>query len=216
MKGGERVEIIVFILVVIFALVSAGDRKKKAAKQAQNRANPDATAAEKTVASGRSARQMSMAERQARMAELRQKRAERMAQSAAKASESVMPDNARASFESSLNELKELLEVKLQPAPTEGDSLLADDDCHGGSMPHAHAEGDSALEDEDCIGGSMEHTHTEGVSRSEQARRMTAVDDERADDVLPEHIDAQALRRAVVMAEVLGRPKALKGRQYTA
>ena len=216
MKGGERVEIIVFILVVIFALVSAGDRKKKAAKQAQNRANPG-EAAGKAVAPGRSAAQMSMAERQERLAELKQKRAERASQKAARVAETpVMPSNARASFESSLNELKELLEVAVQPDPTEGDSLLADEDCRGGSMPHAHAEGVSALKDEDCAGGSMEHTHTEGISRREQASRMAAIDDERADDVLPERIDAQALRRAVVMAEVLGRPKALKGRQYTA
>ena len=94
-------EIIVFILVVIFALVSAGDRKKKAAKQAQNRANPG-EAAGKAVAPGRSAAQMSMAERQERLAELKQKRAERASQKAARPSgSSERPMSAKASRTSS-------------------------------------------------------------------------------------------------------------------
>ena len=75
------------------------------------------------------------------------------------------------------------------------------------------AEGNPMLDDDDCHGGSMAHTHTEGVSRTEQARRMAAIDESRTADVLPERIDAQALRRAVVMAEVLGKPKAMQGRR---
>ena len=94
--------------------------------------------------------------------------------------------------------------------------MLDDADCHGGSMEHTHAEGRSALEDEDCMGGSMGHTHTEGVSRAAQSRRMAAIDraaTARTDDALmPDAIDARALRRAVVMAEVLGKPRALSRR----
>ena len=108
--------------------------------------------------------------------------------------------------------LKNLRFVPLA-VPAEGNPMLDDDDCHGGSMAHTHAEGASSLEDEDCVGGSMAHTHTEGVSRTEQARRMAAIDESRTADVLPERIDAQALRRAVVMAEVLGRPRALQRRR---
>jgi hypothetical protein len=60
----------------------------------------------------------------------------------------------------------------------------------------------------------MEHTHTEGVSRSEQTRKMAAIDDaQRHGDALPQVIDAQALRRAVVMAEILGRPRAMRARR---
>jgi len=77
-------------------------------------------------------------------------------------------------------------------------------------MPHTHDEGHSTLVDEDCAGGSMEHTHTEGVSRATHARRMAAIDADHDGDVLPETIDAATLRRAVVMAEVLGKPRALK------
>lgn len=93
----------------------------------------------------------------------------------------------------------------------QGASMLEDAECAGGSMAHTHEEGHSHLEDEDCGGGSMAHTHTEGVSRADHARRMAAIDAAAAnDDMLPQTIDARALRRAVVMAEVLGRPRALK------
>ena len=83
-------------------------------------------------------------------------------------------------------------------------------------MEHAHAEGHSALKDADCVGGSMAHTHTEGVSRAAHARRMAAMDAGQDGDMLPETIDARALRRAVVMAEVLGRPKALNNPRRSA
>lgn len=215
-KGGVPVEIIAVILVVIFALVSAGDRKKKAAKRAGQQSVTPGTAARVNTANQRPVSQMGMAERQARMAELKQKQAERAAQKAAGA-EPVRPDSARASFESSLNDLKELLEVALQPAPGEGESMMADADCAGGSMPHDHAEGGSALEDEECAGGSMEHHHTQGVSRAAQNRRLSELDSRReaeeADRLVPTAIDAAAMRRAVVMAEVLGKPKALQGRR---
>ena len=92
----------------------------------------------------------------------------------------------------------------------QGASMLEDADCAGGSMEHTHTEGHSALEDEDCFGGSMEHTHSEGVSRVAQARHMAAIDAKHDEDVLPETFDARALRRAVVMAEVLGKPRALR------
>ena len=215
-KGGVPVEIIAVILVVIFALVSAGDRKKKAAKRAGQQSVTPGTAARVNTANQRPVSQMGMAERQARMAELKQKQAERAAQKAAGA-EPVRPGNARASFESSLNDLKELLEVALQPAQGEGESMMADADCAGGSMPHDHAEGGSALEDEECAGGSMAHHHTQGVSREAQNRRLSELDSRReaeeADRLVPTAIDAAAMRRAVVMAEVLGKPKALQGRR---
>ena len=157
---------------------------------------------------------MSISERQARMAELKQKQAERAAQKAARAAGPVTPGNARASFESSLNELKELLEVAAQPAYAEGDSMMADADCAGGSMPHDHAEGSSALKDAECAGGSMPHRHTQGVSRTAQSRRLSELDHdweaEGTENLVPSAFDARARRRAVVMAEVLGKPKALK------
>ena len=106
------------------------------------------------------------------------------------------------------------VETVVEAAPglpiMEGESMLLDPDCVGGSMEHTHAEGHSALVDADCVGGSMEHTHTEGVNRADHARRMAAIDAQADHDVLPDVIDARALRRAVVMAEVLGKPRALR------
>lgn len=104
----------------------------------------------------------------------------------------------------------------------EGESGLADEDCRGGSMPHTHEEGVSALLDEDCQGGSMAHSHTEGVARTSHARRMAKLDEaehdyaeqaERPIALAAADIDARSMRRAVVMAEVLGRPRALARRR---
>ncbi len=206
-------EIIGVILMIIFALVSASDKKKKAAKRAeQQRANVnEAMRAAGAVPKEKPAGQMSMAERQTRLDELKRKKAERAAQRAAVP---VMPSNAEASFASSLTELKQLLNVDGQANPGEGESMLLDEDCAGGSMPHDHAEGGSALEDAECAGGSMPHRHTQGVSRAAQSRRLDELDHRREaedeDRLVPAAIDARALRRAVVMAEVLGKPRAMR------
>ena len=117
-------------------------------------------------------------------------------------------------LESEMTEIKGEVKPQVQPVgqPTQGASMLEDAECAGGSMPHTHDEGHSSLSDEDCAGGSMAHTHTEGVSRAAHARRMAAIDagHPEGEDILPEAIDAAALRRAVVMAEVLGKPRALR------
>ena len=132
------------------------------------------------------------------------------AKDARAAAQSARAQAAAKATEARLRKLKAVA----QAAAAEGAAMLADDDCHGGSMEHTHAEGNAALADEDCAGGSMEHTHTEGVSRSEQTRKMAAIEGvQRHGDALPEVIDARALRRAVVMAEVRGRPRALRARR---
>ena len=127
-------------------------------------------------------------------------------------------DNLKAAMnkwiEGEMTEIKGEVKPQVQPVgqPAQGASMLEDAECAGGSMPHAHDEGHSSLADEDCAGGSMAHTHTEGVSRAAHARRMAAIDagHPEGEDILPEAIDAAALRRAVVMAEVLGKPRALR------
>ena len=127
-------------------------------------------------------------------------------------------DNLKAAMnkwlEGEMTEIKGEVKPQVQPVgqPAQGASMLEDVECAGGSMPHSHDEGHSSLADEDCAGGSMAHTHTEGVSRAAHARRMAAIDagHPEGEDILPEAIDAAALRRAVVMAEVLGKPRALR------
>ncbi len=194
-------EIIALILIIVFVSLS-GTKKGKRARGAAR--NPN-------LAQGLQSSKLAQAVQAARAAD---------AEKAQKAAQAAKQARAAAQAKSAAGPGKPAAEAKLKnlrfvplAVPAEGQAMLADEDCLGGSMAHAHDEGASALEDEDCFGGSMEHTHTEGVSRTEQARRMTAIDESRTVDVLPERIDARALRRAVVMAEVLGRPRALRGRQ---
>ena len=95
--------------------------------------------------------------------------------------------------------------------------LIADDDAGMRLVMRKlaeNAEGGSALEDVECAGGSMPHRHTQGVSREAQSRRLEELDHRREaedeDRLVPTAIDARALRRAVVMAEVLGKPRAMR------
>jgi len=192
------VEIIAIILFIVFMIASANDAKKKKASAAAKRRTPVQPQREAQVPPP--------------------------VQPAAPVRPVAPVSKLGARFEKVMDDLNRQLEeaqqAKRRSEPVvramkhqqaaQGEAMLADPDCHGGSMEHTHAEGHSALEDEDCYGGSMEHTHSEGVSRSAHARRMAAIDEAHDEDVLPETIDAAALRRAVVMAEVLGKPKALQ------
>lgn len=199
-------EIIALVLFVVFTLLSFNSKQKKQANRAQT--GPQAKAAAARGAS--------------------------LAQSAVRPA--VRPRREKtAGFEEALNELRRRLEedpeanggrgraataAAFTPTgeiePAEGGAMLDDDECRGGSMAHTHAEGRSGLADEECYGGSMAHDHTEGVDRTAHARRMAAMDTDREaarpQDSLAGAIDAGALRRAVVMAEVLGKPRALQAR----
>ena len=83
----------------------------------------------------------------------------------------------------------------------------------------AVAQGASMLDEEGCVGGSMEHDHDEGESRAEHARHLTEAKRREAEELLIQadtqrraQVSAQKLREAVVMAEVLGKPRALRPR----
>ena len=86
--------------------------------------------------------------------------------------------------------------VSAVPAFAQGASAGDDEGCVGGSLPHDHAEGESR----------KEHSrHTDTVKRREAAELLTQA---RAELAATERLDR--MRQAVVMAEVLGRPKALR------
>jgi len=196
------VEIIGVILFVLFFIVSAGSKNKKKDSAAQRPGTAD------------NARQQAPAANARKAQPARPARPVRPVRQA-----SAMPRNLndlKAAMsqwlEDGMTEIKGEVQTPVRPAAqsVQGASMLDDPDCAGGSMPHTHDEGHGALEDEDCAGGSMAHTHTEGVSRAAHARRMAAYDAAEAGEALPETIDAAALRRAVVMAEVLGKPKAMR------
>ena len=197
-------EIIGLILFVLFFIISASSKNKKGNSAAQRPGTAGNAKQQASAANARSARPKPSA---GKVKPVRPA--------------SAMPKNLgdlKAAMnqwlEDSMTEIKGDVKPVVQPAAqsVQGASMLEDAQCAGGSMPHTHDEGHSSLADEDCAGGSMEHTHTEGVSRAAQARRMAAIDAGHPDgeDILPEAIDAAALRRAVVMAEVLGKPRALK------
>ena len=195
-------EIIAVLLFVVFFFVSMADKKKKAGNAAQKPGMNAAVRQQTPTANARSARPKPSA---SKVKPIRPA--------------SALPknlDDLKAAMnqwlEDGMTEIKGDVKPVVQPASqsVQGASMLEDAECAGGSMPHAHDEGHSSLADEDCAGGSMEHTHTEGVSRAAHARRMAAIDAGHDEDVLPETIDARTLRRAVVMAEVLGKPRALR------
>ena len=194
-------EIIGVILFILFFIVGMGDSKKKRAQNAAKSGTPAG------------------ARRPSAATAAKPGRGSKRPQPAAPAS--AMPrsiDDVKSAmnqwFEDTMDEIRGDTQTPVQPAPraAQGASMLEDPECAGGSMPHTHDEGHSGLEDEDCAGGSMAHTHTEGVSRAAQARRMAAIDaaQQESDVILPRTIDGRALRRAVVMAEVLGKPRALR------
>lgn len=76
-------------------------------------------------------------------------------------------------------------------------------------------EGMSAFDDEGCLGGSMPHGHAEGESRAEHGRHVAAMEARDREEAVLERkgLDARAMRRAVVMAEVLDRPVSLRARR---
>ena len=96
----------------------------------------------------------------------------------------------------------------------EGASPVFADGCVGGSMPHgADAEGKSAAYADGCVGGSLPH---------DDKPRQRAALREQAPDTRPVLLDATShvqsqpkltaaeMRRAVITAEVLARPVALR------
>ena len=96
----------------------------------------------------------------------------------------------------------------------EGASPVFADGCVGGSMPHgADAEGKSAAYADGCVGGSLPH---------DDKPRQRAALREQTPDTRPVLLDATShvksqpgltaaeMRRAVITAEVLARPVALR------
>ena len=186
-------ELVIVILILVFVFANAnGKSKKQAAAKGQTQ----------PTQAGRQARQRQRPRNRFDGPELKVNYSEAVEMLREQMAEAAIP---RETAEPVAEPV-----VNMAEGARQGASMLADDECAGGSMAHTHDEGHSRLDDEDCAGGSMAHTHTEGVSRAAHARRMAAIDAYSVGDVLPETIDARALRRAVVMAEVLGKPRALR------
>ena len=79
------------------------------------------------------------------------------------------------------------------------------------------AQGIDHADEEGCVGGSMAHTHEEGESHAEHERHMKAAMRRETEESLAaqaalelSEMNIHRLRRAVVVAEILDRPKALR------
>ena len=104
------------------------------------------------------------------------------------------------------------------PAPVQSGSLRSASIIEEGlSEAPVSTQGRSLFEDHGCAGGSIPHDSHEGDSRYPGAREALAWDDESdayAGNIAHElqNMDLQGLRRAVVISEILGRPRALRRR----
>ena len=84
--------------------------------------------------------------------------------------------------------------------------------------PAESPEGFGGEDAEGCVGGSMEHTRHEGESRREHRRHMAAALRREQEDRAREearntaNVNVKRLREAVVMAEILDKPVALRRR----
>ena len=74
-------------------------------------------------------------------------------------------------------------------------------------------------DEEGCVGGSMEHTQHEGESRVEHREHLAAMQRQEQEESLAAQaaqeirdMNIHRLRRAVVVSEILGKPKALQHR----
>ena len=111
-----------------------------------------------------------------------------------------------------LDQLKELLQELIDEAPEQEQPAPA------APSPAILDEGESFLDDKDCVGGSLPHDETalhEGESGMYTEKRSAAAPETQNAPALlaGRRIDAAELRRAVVMSEILGKPKALQRRR---
>ena len=90
-----------------------------------------------------------------------------------------------------------------------------------GQASPVYVKAPSILEEDEegCVGGSMEHTHHEGESRAEHRQHLAAIQRQEQEDTLAAQaaqeirdMNIHRLRRAVVVSEILGKPKALQHR----
>ena len=148
-------------------------------------------------------------------------------EAASPAVKSVANSNAGRDF---LKELRGLLDDETdeakpaKPAPAKAQPKPAkakrNHTAEAPSKPvQAVAQGASMLDEEGCVGGSMDHGHDEGESHAEHARHLAEAKRREAEELLNQadaqrraQVSARKLREAVVMAEVLGKPRALRPR----
>ena len=215
------------VLLIIFLISSSRKKNKKRTDSApsntapgarsqvpQSVARPQAPQPDPTPVS-----RLSPAERSARIEELKGRKQARQAAAQIGKAAAGLPGSA-ARMVSVYTQLRGAMEAAFEPAPVPQTlqapaAPLGEGLSRPGSLS-ASAQGQSAFDDEGCVGGSLPHDHSEGESRSEHAQHIAAMkarDAEETAIAAPQGLaglDPRDLRRAVVISEILGKPKALK------
>ena len=179
-------EALVFILIVVFSIVLGRNENKKKAGAAKPAAKAKAAAPVKQAAS------------------------KPVRQAAARRDPAL--------FKRRLEELRKQAETRLEEASRAFDAPQA----APASAPAAQsvfAQGGSLSDEEGCVGGSMAHEHTEGESHEEHRRHVEELHRREAEETRATlaaqelaAMNVQRMRRAVVMAEILDKPVALRRR----
>ena len=213
----------IIVILLIFFLFATRSKKGNDRPASTPRGVAPGPQAQASQPAATPVARMTPEERRQRIEELkRQKQARQAAAKAGKAA-GKLPGNA-AQFVSAYTQLKQAMEAALepaapaQPAPAEPEAPFAGEGMsRPGSLAAAARQGSSLFDDDEgCVGGSLPHDHHEGEAREEHARHMAAMAAKDAEDAAfaaPRAIaalDATKLRRAVVISEILGKPKALQ------
>ena len=202
-------EIIAVILILVFLFANANDKKKKAKRKA--------------LLQGKEFLEASGAERFLREVPTAQPAAQEKPVSKQKAASAAARARVAEERREALARLRSAAQAKLrelEAVPGNGAAQAAALAVQAAVPARAQVrQGASLLDEEGCVGGSMDHDHAEGEGRAEHARHIDAVKRREAAELL-ERAEAdnraenrvRRLREAVVMAEVLNRPVALRPR----
>lgn len=190
-------EIVVFLLIIVLALISGSSKKGKAKNGASQPPKAPQSAARPQPGTLRNALERKLKE----AIQLDGAAAPTPAQQkqAAEAEESLTRAKARARRRlKSGAETETVAQSRVVPM-----------------QPTVVSQGESAYDDEGCVGGSMPHDHAEGESHAEHGRHIAAMQARDRDETALARagVDIAQLRRAVVMAEVLDRPVSLRRRR---
>ena len=175
-------EVLVFILIIVFSLVSAGKKQQKGK-----------TPAKRTPAKVR--RPSDWLKQQLEELE------DGIIENTGEITKAVKAEAAKAKPQAKTQAVK-AVRVAGQASPVfmKAPSILEQDD-------------------EGCVGGSMEHTQHEGESRAEHRQHLEKIHHQEQEDSLAaqaaqeiREMNIHRLRRAVVVSEILGKPRALQHR----
>ena len=193
-------DVLIVLAIIVVAIISTASKGKKLSNNRPGQGRPGQAQPQRTVRPAPQAKPVASAKPVAQA-------------KPTKPAAPVAPTAAEPARPARQPSLQELLQELLQDAapekapapvtkaqPAEGFSFADDKDCVGGSLPHDEAalhEGESGM-----------FTEPARARKREPAAAAAIVAPQRGGF----HPDAAEMRRAVVMSEILGRPKALRAR----